>query len=108
MPINDNELLWKLIDASEKKRVKWEKTATTDQFAAAFGGKWTVVIDKGINAVGDIHYWLSINNAEGEEILKIRDDERLERLFELARRHALKVNDALEDLMKELDDESSS
>lgn len=108
MPPTDAELVGKLMDASENGRVNWQKTAVTDQYAAAFGGKWTVTIDKS-TVDNEDYYWLSINNAEGEEILKIfgSEDKRVERLFEVARRHALRVNEAIKDLIKELDESSN-
>jgi hypothetical protein len=101
--ISDYELVSKILDATEFERIDWQKTAVEAQFAAAFGGKWTVTIDKSTNAVGEPDFWLSLQNAEGETILAIDDDSRLPRLFELARRHALKVNAAIADFLKELD-----
>jgi hypothetical protein len=99
----DAELVSKVLDATEAGRIDWQKTAIQAQFAAAFGGKWTVTIDKSTNAVGEPSFWLSLENAEGETILTIDADPRLRRLFELARRHAFKVNDAIADFLKELD-----
>jgi hypothetical protein len=104
MQVSDIELISKLYDSTQNGRISWEKTAVEDQYAAVFGGKWTVTIDKGTSPEG-VRYWLSINNAEGNEILRItsREDHRISELFDLARRHALKVDEAIADLLKEID-----
>lgn len=106
MPITDAELINKLVDSTARGQTNWQRTATEDQYAAAFGGKWTVTVDKSMDQHGDATFWVAINNAEGQEILRIRgyDTERLPELFEMARRHALKVNEAIADLLKEIDD----
>jgi len=48
-----------------------------------------------------------LRNAAGEIILYIddSDDERIARLHELARRRALKVDEAIADFLKELDED---
>jgi hypothetical protein len=104
MPPTDAELVWKLVDSTQKGRINWQKTAITDQYAAAFGGKWTVTVDKADGGRETV-YWLSLNDAGGHEILRIGDNEdsRMPQLFEMARRHALRVNEAVADLLKELD-----
>ena len=50
-------------------------------------------------------FWLDVKNSEGETIIRITpyDDIRILQLFELARRHALKIDEALADLLKEID-----
>ena len=100
--ISDTELVYKVLEATEQERIDWQKTAVDAQYAATFGGKWTVLIDKSLDSSKPDHFWLSLQNAEGETILEIRDDNRLGHLFELARRHALKVNNAITDFLKEL------
>src|ERR1700689_2840324 len=88
---------------TERDRIDWQKTAVEAQYAAAFGGKWTVLIDQSAESDTPDRFWLSLQNAEGETILKIDDDSRLPRVFELARRKALKVNEAISDFLKELE-----
>jgi hypothetical protein len=78
----------------------------TDRFSAKYGGKWALTIDKSSDAEGPYdNYWLALTNAEGEEILKIfsANEERLDELFEMARRRALKVDEALSDLLEAID-----
>jgi hypothetical protein len=105
MQMNDAELVSKLYTATENARINWEKTAVPDQYAAAFGGKWTVTVDKDRTETGQVFYSLILNDAEGQEILRITSiqDAAIPELFELARRHALRVNEAIQDLLKEID-----
>jgi hypothetical protein len=108
--ITDAELITKLVQATDDGRLTWGKSEVKDQFAARYAGKWTLKIDKNFSPDPDTDepyplYWLALYNAGGEEILKIQssDEQQLDRLFELARRRALKVDEALSDLLKEIE-----
>jgi hypothetical protein len=104
--ITDAELITKLLQATEEGRLNWEKADVQDRFVAKYAGKWTLAIDKGFDAENEyLTYWLALSNAGGEEILKVysADEARLDRLFELARRRVLKVDEALSDLLKEIE-----
>ena len=103
--ITDQELVSKLIQATNEGRITWEKTSTVDRFAAKYAKKWTLTIDKAHDPDDPYErYWLALTNPEDEEILKIYPSEEIpfELLFELARRRALKVDEAMEDLLKEV------
>jgi hypothetical protein len=107
--LSDALLITKLLQATDEGRLAWEKSGVPDQFAAKYAGKWTLTIDKANEndePDAEPHYWLCLNNAAQEEILKIYsyNEDHLDRLFELARRRALKVDEALNDLLKEIDD----
>ncbi len=104
--ITDAELVDKLLQATEDGRITWEKADVEDQFLAKYADKWTLTIDKSFDPEGPpLNYWLALSNARKEEILKISssDEGQLDRLFELARRRALKVDEALSDLLKEIE-----
>ena len=104
--ISDAELITKLLQATDDGRIMWEKGDVPDRFTAGYAAKWTLTIDKSADPESPYpHYWLSLSNARGEEILKVysSDEEGLDRLFELARRRALKVDEALTDLFKEIE-----
>ena len=103
--IRDAELIAKLLQATQNKKLAWEKTGAPDQFAASYGGKWTLTVDKSDDERGPgWDYYLSITNSSGEEVLRILDqpDNELPKLFEQARRYALRVDEALSDLIKEI------
>lgn len=104
--ISDPELVVRLLRATRSGKLGWEKTADPERFVASYGGKWSLTIEKtmAFDDEGERSdaYSLTINNTEGEEILRIWDQPKnaVRELFEQARRHALKVNEALDDLMK--------
>lgn len=105
--MTDPELITKLLEATQRGKLNWEKTAIPDNFSVSYGGRWTLTVDKTFNDNTDrVEYYVAIANAEGEEVLRIsgRQDNALPELFEQARRHALKIDQALSDLMKELAD----
>ena len=104
--ITDAELISKLLQATEDRRISWEKAEVEDQFVAKYAVKWTLKVDKSYEPDSPhIDYWLALFNVRGEEILRVdsSDEPRLDRLFELARRRALKVDEALSDLLKEIE-----
>ena len=101
--ITDRELVIKLLQATNDGRIKWDRADVNDRFAAKYADKWTLTVDR---SEGDYEtFWLALSNAEGEEILRIYSsaEERVDRLFELARRQALRIDEALSDLLKEID-----
>ena len=103
--IRDFELVDKLIDATRNKKLAWEKTASADQYSTSYGGKWTLSVDLAHTRDESDFYFLTITNAEGEQVLRIYEANAplLRDLFELARRQALKVDEALADLFKEIE-----
>jgi hypothetical protein len=109
--ITDSELILRLVQSTIERRLAWEKIEdVADRFAAKYAGKWTLTIDKSVETNERYpHYWLALSNAEGEEIMKIYSDNvgGVDELFELARRQALKVDEALSDLLKEIDEPQS-
>jgi hypothetical protein len=103
--IDDKDLIATLLRATLGGKLSWESTGTPDRFAASYGGRWTLTVDRSMDEDrGSTNFYLTITNAQGEEILRIwgQPDNVLPRLFERARRHALKVDEALGDLIKEI------
>ena len=100
--ITNDELVSSLVKSTDQDRIDWQPTGTKDEFTASFGGKWTLLLRQ--RSAGSINQWLSLKNSEGETLLQISatEDVRISILFELARRHALKINEALADLLKEI------
>jgi hypothetical protein len=106
--INDKDLIASLLRATQAGKLGWESTSTPDRFAASYGGRWTLTVDKSTNDNDDTYFYLTISNAQGEEILRIwgQRDNVLPKLFERARRHALRVDEALGDLIKEIGEDT--
>jgi len=107
--ITDQELITKLVQATDEGRIRWSKTNVADRFAAKYAGKWALTIDKADpeDPYEGPSYWLALSNAEGEEILRIypSEDTPLHQLFDLVRRRALKIDEALGDLLQEMEPE---
>jgi hypothetical protein len=104
--ITNNELVNRIIAATDEDRIDWQPTAKPREFSASFGGKWTLVISQGgVDNRGQLVSTLNVRDSEGERIVGIdsEEDERIHGLHEMARRHALKIDDALADLLKEID-----
>ena len=113
MPIISNEeLLTRLLAAANEEKIDWHPTARPDEYTASFGGKWTLVSRHWIRGAiryeneDPNRYIIILQNSEGEELHSIKDDEdnRVRELYLLARRRVLKVDDAIADLLKELDE----
>jgi len=108
--ISDQELLSLLLQATNEQRLAWQRTSGQDQFAAQYANKWTLTVVKSDHPDDPFSsYWLALSNADGDEILRIHSSQEpiLGELFELARRRALKVDEALNDLLKEIAPEKS-
>jgi hypothetical protein len=105
--ISNQELFNKLLVATEQERIDWQPTGVQDQFTASFGGKWTLIIDKSAAMPSRPNYWIELRDSVGQEVLRLTtsDDNRLPELFEMARRYALKIDKAIIDLMKEIDEQ---
>lgn len=104
--IEDYEVITRLIEATNQGRVGWKETAQPRQFTASFGGKWTLLIDEDwFGSPPENEYHLLFKNSEGDTLVSITShaNPSVADLFELARRHALKIDDALADFLSELD-----
>jgi hypothetical protein len=114
--ISDQEFVNKVLVATLNDKIDWQPTAQADRFSASFGGKWTVLVTATFDRYGPppaaqpfYDYDLTLRDSAGEQILRIDSEhnDRISELHELARRRALKVNEAIEDFMKELDEPQS-
>ncbi len=98
--VTNAELVQRIITATEEGRIDWQPTAKPQEFTANFGGKWTLVIfDWGPGSR------LDMVDSEGELLIRVVSEEnlRVPELHEMARRHALKIDEAVVDLLNEID-----
>ena len=109
MPISDQDIITKILSASLEGKIDWKPTARSSEFAASFGGKWTLLADSFQSQTGGLIEDLTMKDSAGKQLIRItsRVDPRVSDLYELARRQALKVDEALEDLFKEIDEPQS-
>lgn len=113
--ITDQEFVTRVLAATIDGKIDWQPTAELQQYTASLGGKWTILVGEyfsGIRgAAGEpgFDYALTLKDSAGDQLLRIEDgqDGRIRELHELARRRALKVNEAIEDFLKELDEPQS-
>lgn len=96
----DNQFLTYLSTATNAGKVPWQPTAADDQFTASFKGKYNVVVGTGRDGP-----WLRMSNEQDQIMLYISstDDptDRMERLFNSARRIALNVDTAIDEIIQE-------
>jgi hypothetical protein len=103
--ITNHELVNGLFVATEQDQIDWQPTAKPQEFAASFGGKWTLLISEGFTGVPlQFTRQLYVKDSEGTTMVRIADsdDSRIPELYEMARRYALKINEALADLLNEI------
>ncbi len=95
----DMELIQYLQKATDEGKIRWEATPATDQFVVGFRGKFKITLDK----LGGRCY-LKMTDASDRELLAVSDDEVImgvDALFEAARRVALDVDSAIDEIIQE-------
>ena len=101
----DRDFVTKLIGSTEQGHVKWQPTANPDQYVSSFKGKWSVIVDEYREDGISPWYTVKVRDAQEREMLSISDGDfpPVRDLYESARRAALNVDEALDDIMKDLD-----
>jgi hypothetical protein len=105
---SDEQLVSRLLQSTEAQQLDWEPTAAANEFVTSFGGKYTVTMNDGYTLVEDrptIVSFASLKNAQGETLLSINSSQlrAVADLHEAARRRAMKVDQAVADVLLELD-----
>jgi hypothetical protein len=101
----DLQLVAQLIEATNNGRISWEPTATPDEFTTSFRGKYSVIVAN----QGSLYTFRMLDDS-GREMLKLEYNSEyysdhlsaVERLFELARRTGLRVDQAVDEILHEL------
>lgn len=93
----DLELVNFLSNGTATGQIQWQATAESDQFVTALRGKYAVRIGK----VGSVSY-LNMKDLEDRELLSVtsEDSYSVELLFDSVRRAALKVDDAIDEILR--------
>ncbi len=94
----DAQLIQYLLTATRDGKIRWEATATTDQFAAGFKGKFKIILDK----LGSRCY-LKMADTSDRELLSVSSEDMYEVavLFDFARRVAFDVDAAIDEITQE-------
>jgi len=92
----DQQFLEFLIKGTAEGQIRWEPTASENQYTTALKGKYTVTVDKAGNSC-----WLKMWNERLQEMMFVTSDEdyRVEQIFEYARRGALDVDSAIDEII---------
>lgn len=108
--ITNQEFINRVLVATEQGRIDWQVTAEPRMFTASFGGKWSLVLSQAFTGFTaqtgpEFKSTLAVKDSEGDNILSIdnEEDRRIDEIHELARRHALKIDEALTELLNEID-----
>jgi hypothetical protein len=93
----DLELVGFLSNGTTTGQIQWQAAAESDQFVTGLRGKYAVTLGK----IGNICY-LSMKDPDGRELLSISSEETyaIEPLFDSVRRAALKVDEAIDDIIR--------
>lgn len=108
MTQNEKELLDQLLEKTKRRTIAWEPTAIKDEFVATFRGKFSFTIRRTSNP--DLEAWdyrITMRDQENREMFTLYDSTPdlarfLPELFEEARRTALKVDEALAEVLEDL------
>jgi hypothetical protein len=96
----DSQFLDYLSATTDAGRIPWQPTAAENQFTASFKGKYNVVVGTGREGS-----WLKMTNELEQAMLFIADGEdprgRVEHIFDAARRIALNVDTAIDEIIQE-------
>jgi hypothetical protein len=99
----DSLFLDRLLASSRAGKIDWAPTANARIFTTSLSGKFSI----SIGGVTDDSLWLTIDDGEGVIIHRLTTDEynQLSELYQLARRRAFKVDETIDELMKDLGEE---
>jgi hypothetical protein len=99
----DHALIAAILRGTKTGVISWEPTAEPDQFAATFKGKYIVTVDKGRND----SYWLKMTDKNEATMLKVTSEESFDvrDVYLEAQRKSLNVDDAIDEIIKDIDDE---
>jgi hypothetical protein len=99
VPEKDSQFLDYLSTATDEGNIRWQPTASEDQFTASLKGKYNVVVGRGRGGS-----WLKMSNDQEQVMLFIANEDdpgdRVEHIFNGARRVALDVDAAIDDIIK--------
>jgi len=103
----DIRLIDKLIEGTGAGKIDWQATAVDSQYTASFKGKWSVLVTE-YNPGGAETWWsVTIQDSDEREMLRMTEEDYLpvRKLYEAARRSALNVDEAIKDILKDLEDD---
>lgn len=107
----DRALARHLTKLAAEGKLKWEPTASNNEYTASLKGKYNVLISRGhigfIRNEGDPEFTLKLIDDNEQELVRLTEHESSEvgELFELARRTSLNVDAVIDEILSEDKDE---
>jgi hypothetical protein len=106
------KLFEEMLQKTRLGRIRWEPTADAARFVVAIGGRFTVLISKsqrdGPYGAGRDIYELELKDDQDRTLVEVDNDTDgvsladLSELYDLARRHGLRVDEKLDRILGEL------
>ena len=99
----DRLFLNRLLATTKAGKTDWAPTASPKVFTTSLSGKFSILI----GGVSDESIWMTIDDNQGTRIHRLTSDDFAEllELYQLARRRALRVDETIDELMKDLGEE---
>jgi hypothetical protein len=93
----DREFIQYLLQSTQDGKLRWESTATTNEFVTAIKGKYKV----SVRLLGGTHV-IAMTDLDDRELLTVISDDYapVSDLFDSARRVALDVDSAIDEILK--------
>ena len=99
--LDPNHLVTVVLEKTMAGKLNWEETADQTAFIASVGGNTTLKIEQGHN--WDDPDTLSLIDEKGKVLWEVDDPQpMIEKLYKLARRIALKVDEKVEAILESL------
>jgi hypothetical protein len=91
-----------VLEQTKAGKIHWEVTADENKFVVSFKGKYKVTVDRYYDDDDDVYrFWMTLFDDSDRELLKIYagDSPLVSQLFFLAKRNALNIDTALDEIM---------
>lgn len=98
----DRAFIEYIVGTTDSGKTKWEPAAEKDRFITSFRGKYKVTLAKGYDRDAEEHYfYIKLADENNQELVRVYsvDDGRLSNLYSVVQRKALKVDEALDEIM---------
>lgn len=99
----DQQLVTRLLEATRAGTMDWAPSGQTNAFVSAMSGKYIVTVKSSSNS--NVPDYVTIDTQDGTTVHRLSggDYNEIFEIYQLARRRALRIDEAIDDILKELD-----
>jgi hypothetical protein len=99
----DNQLLTRILEACRAGKIDWAPSGEYGGYVTSLSGKYVIKVKQ--NQFAGSTCWLTIDSEDGGSVVSLtsNDFEGIAEIYELARRRALKVDETIDEIIKDLD-----